>query len=82
MRSPATGPILHRIVPVSEALRDYGRVPLRRDLLAGLTVAALALPRDTSGLFGTGAGLRDCSGARGGMAAREPMRIERGSARR
>jgi SulP family sulfate permease len=43
-RPPARGPILHRISPVSEELRDYRGDSLRRDLLAGLTVAALALP--------------------------------------
>ena len=32
------------IIPVSEGLRHYRRVTLRWDLLAGLTVTALALP--------------------------------------
>jgi len=37
-------PMLHRLVPVSRDLPGYrGRI-LRRDLVAGLTVAALALP--------------------------------------
>jgi SulP family sulfate permease len=43
-RSPASGAFLHRISPVSRELRDYRRVTLRRDVLAGLTVAALAVP--------------------------------------
>jgi SulP family sulfate permease len=43
-RSPARGSILRRISPVSGELRDYRGDTLRRDLLAGLTVAALALP--------------------------------------
>jgi len=43
-RSPARGPILRRISPVSGEFRDYRGDTLRRDLLAGLTVAALALP--------------------------------------
>jgi sulfate permease, SulP family len=37
-------PILSRIAPVSESLPGYRGGTLRRDLLAGLTVAALALP--------------------------------------
>jgi sulfate permease, SulP family len=36
--------MVQRIVPVSEGVRGYGVETLRRDLLAGLTVAALALP--------------------------------------
>jgi MFS superfamily sulfate permease-like transporter len=36
--------MLHRLVPVSERLPGYGGGALRRDLLAGVTVAALALP--------------------------------------
>jgi sulfate permease, SulP family len=40
----ARKPVLHRVVPVSEALPGYRGGMLRRDLLAGLTVAALALP--------------------------------------
>jgi Sulfate permease family len=35
-------PLLHRLAPVSERLGDYGGGMLRRDLLAGVTVAALA----------------------------------------
>jgi MFS superfamily sulfate permease-like transporter len=35
---------LHRLVPVSEQLPGYHGGTLRRDLLAGVTVAALALP--------------------------------------
>jgi SulP family sulfate permease len=37
-------PPLERLVPVSQEIADYGGSSLRRDLLAGLTVAALALP--------------------------------------
>jgi SulP family sulfate permease len=37
-------PVLHRLVPVSEQLPSYHGGTLRRDLLAGVTVAALALP--------------------------------------
>jgi SulP family sulfate permease len=37
-------PVLHRLVPVSEQLPSYRGGVLRRDLLAGITVAALALP--------------------------------------
>ncbi|HJW64019.1 MAG TPA: SulP family inorganic anion transporter, partial [Actinomycetes bacterium] len=37
-------PVLHRLVPVSEQLPGYGSGILRRDLVAGVTVAALALP--------------------------------------
>jgi len=40
----ARRPVLHRLVPVSEQLPGYGGGTLRRDLLAGVTVAALALP--------------------------------------
>jgi sulfate permease, SulP family len=40
----ARRPVLHRMVPVSEQLPDYHGGTLRRDLLAGVTVAALALP--------------------------------------
>jgi hypothetical protein len=40
----ARRPVLHRLVPVSEQLPDYHGGTLRRDLLAGVTVAALALP--------------------------------------
>jgi SulP family sulfate permease len=37
-------PLLNRLVPVSRQLPDYRGGTFRRDLLAGLTVAALALP--------------------------------------
>src|SRR5918993_1539638 len=37
-------PALHRLVPVSQHLPGYQGSTFRRDLLAGLTVAALALP--------------------------------------
>ena len=40
----ARRPVLHRVVPVSEQLPSYHGGILRRDLLAGVTVAALALP--------------------------------------
>jgi sulfate permease, SulP family len=43
-RPPARRPVLHRLVPVSEELPGYRGGTLRRDLLAGVTVAALALP--------------------------------------
>jgi SulP family sulfate permease len=43
-RSPAGVPALRRISPVSGEFRGYRQDTLRRDLLAGLTVAALALP--------------------------------------
>jgi high affinity sulfate transporter 1 len=37
-------PLLERAIPVSEELPDYGGGHARRDVLAGITVAALALP--------------------------------------
>jgi len=37
-------PLLERVVPVSEELPAYGGGHARRDVLAGVTVAALALP--------------------------------------
>jgi sulfate permease, SulP family len=37
-------PLLERAVPVSQELPDYGGGHARRDVLAGVTVAALALP--------------------------------------
>jgi MFS superfamily sulfate permease-like transporter len=43
-RPAARRPVLHRLLPVSEHLSGYRGGTLRRDLLAGLTVAALALP--------------------------------------
>ena len=43
-RPASRRPILHRLVPVSQQLPGYRGSTLRRDLLAGLTVAALALP--------------------------------------
>jgi high affinity sulfate transporter 1 len=43
-RPPARRPLLARLVPVSERLAGYRGDKLRRDLLAGVTVAALALP--------------------------------------
>ena len=41
---PARRPLLQRLVPVTENLPSYRGGTLRRDLLAGVTVAALALP--------------------------------------
>jgi sulfate permease, SulP family len=41
---PARRPLLHRLVPVSEHVPSYRGGTLRRDLLAGATVAALAVP--------------------------------------
>jgi hypothetical protein len=43
-RPDARRPLLRRLVPVSGRLPGYGGGALRRDLLAGVTVAALALP--------------------------------------
>jgi SulP family sulfate permease len=43
-RPAARKPVLHRVVPVSQELPGYRGGTLRRDLLAGITVAALALP--------------------------------------
>ena len=40
----ARRPLLQRLIPVSEHVPDYRAGTLRRDLLAGATVAALALP--------------------------------------
>ena len=41
---PARRPLLQRLVPVTENLPRYRGGALRQDLLAGVTVAALALP--------------------------------------
>ena len=41
---PARRPLLQRLVPVSAHVRSYRGGTLRRDLLAGATVAALAVP--------------------------------------
>jgi sulfate permease, SulP family len=41
---PARRPLLQRLIPVSEQVPGYRSGTLRRDLLAGVTVAALALP--------------------------------------
>jgi sulfate permease, SulP family len=43
-RPAARRPVLHRMVPVARELPAYRGGTLRRDLLAGVTVAALALP--------------------------------------
>jgi sulfate permease, SulP family len=59
-RSPARRPLLARLVPVSERLRGYGGGTLRRDLLAGVTVAALALPAAMA--YGELAGLTPVDG--------------------
>ncbi|HEX3204966.1 MAG TPA: hypothetical protein VHQ68_01875, partial [Propionibacteriaceae bacterium] len=40
---PARRPLLQRLIPVSEQVPGYRSGTLRRDLLAGVTVAALAL---------------------------------------
>ena len=42
-KPPSRRPVLHRLVPVSEHLPGYQGGTFRRDLLAGLTVAALLL---------------------------------------
>jgi sulfate permease, SulP family len=41
---PARKPVVQRLLPVSGELPGYGSGTLRRDVLAGVTVAALALP--------------------------------------
>ena len=41
---PARRPFLQRLVPITEHVPGYRAGTLRRDLLAGVTVAALALP--------------------------------------
>jgi SulP family sulfate permease len=43
-QQPARRPLLQRLLPVTENLPRYRGGTLRRDLLAGVTVAALALP--------------------------------------
>jgi sulfate permease, SulP family len=43
-KPPSRPPVLHRLLPVSQQLPGYQGGTFRRDLLAGLTVAALALP--------------------------------------
>ena len=43
-QQPARRPLLQRLLPVTEDLPRYRGGTLRRDLLAGVTVAALALP--------------------------------------
>ena len=59
-RPAARRPLLRRLVPVSERLGGYGGGPLRRDLLAGVTVAALALPAAMA--YGELAGLSAVAG--------------------
>ena len=53
-------PLLERTVPVSEELRRYRGGHARRDLLAGITVAALALPSAMA--YGELAGLTPVNG--------------------
>ena len=43
-RPEARRPLLQRLVPLLEHVPNYGGGTLRRDLLAGVTVAALAIP--------------------------------------
>jgi sulfate permease, SulP family len=43
-KRPARKPVVQRVLPVSGELTGYGGGTLRRDVLAGVTVAALALP--------------------------------------
>jgi SulP family sulfate permease len=43
-RAAADEPLLRRVIPVSAALRRYRLPTARRDAVAGLTVAALAIP--------------------------------------
>jgi sulfate permease, SulP family len=59
-RPDARRPLLRRLVPVSERLGGYGGGALRRDLLAGVTVAALALPAAMA--YGELAGLSAVAG--------------------
>jgi SulP family sulfate permease len=59
-RPAARRPVLHRLVPVSERLGGYGGGKLRNDLLAGVTVAALALPAAMA--YGELAGLTAVAG--------------------
>jgi MFS superfamily sulfate permease-like transporter len=59
-RPSARRPLLARLVPVSERRRGYGGGTLRRDLLAGVTVAALALPAAMA--YGELAGLTPVDG--------------------
>jgi sulfate permease, SulP family len=59
-RPAARRHVLHRLVPVSGRLGGYGGGALRRDLLAGVTVAALALPAAMA--YGELAGLSAVAG--------------------
>jgi high affinity sulfate transporter 1 len=59
-RARAEVPLLERTIPVSGDLRRYNRPTLQRDVLAGLTVAALALP--SSAAFAEVAGLPPVAG--------------------
>lgn len=43
-RSPGRGSILHRLSPLSEQLPGYHPKTFRRDVMAGITVAAIAIP--------------------------------------
>src|SRR5689334_11530066 len=59
-RARAEVPLLERTIPVSGDLRRYDRPSLQRDVVAGLTVAALALP--SSAAFAQVAGLPPVAG--------------------
>jgi MFS superfamily sulfate permease-like transporter len=59
-RPDARRPLLRRLVPVSGRLPGYGGGTLRRDPLAGVTVAALALPAAMA--YGELAGLSAVAG--------------------
>jgi high affinity sulfate transporter 1 len=63
-RSPfltrAKRPLLERVAPVARDVRQYGVATLQRDALAGLTVAALALPSGAA--FAQVAGLPPVAG--------------------
>src|SRR5262245_9886906 len=43
-RAPEPEPLLRRVLPVTGELTTYGAPRARRDLIAGVTVAALAIP--------------------------------------
>jgi MFS superfamily sulfate permease-like transporter len=62
-RPDARRPLLQRLVPVSEQLPGYRGGLLRRDLLAGVTLAALALPAAMA--YGELAGLSPTSASWG-----------------
>src|SRR5829696_3350925 len=64
---PARRPLLQRLLPVTEDLPRYRGGTLRRDLLAGVTVAALALPASLA--YAEIAGLSPVIGPDGAIAA-------------